>query len=167
MLSLDRRWVFLLVLVSVATPIIFPIGLPVRTSASTRAAFEYVESLKAGDYVWVSFDYGPSSAPENDPMAEAVMRQCLLKKLRLVVTALYPLGGLGLANSSVAKIAAEFPDARYGVDYVNLGYKDGAAAVMRRLGDNISEAFPTDVNGRPIGELPIMRGLHDLSLIHI
>jgi hypothetical protein len=162
MLTLDRRWIFLFVLVSVATPIIFPIGLPVTTSASTRAAFEYIESLKPGDYVWVSFDYGPSSAPENDPMAEAIMRQCLLKKLRLVVSALYPLGGLGLANSSVAKIAAEFPNATYGVDYVNLGYKDGASAVMRRLGDNISEAFPTDANGKPYGEIPMLKGVHDI-----
>jgi len=83
------------------------------------------------------------------------------------VSALYPLGGLGLANEAVAKVTAEFPELRYGVDYVNLGYKDGAAAVMRRLGDNISEAFPTDVNGKPIGEIPIMRGLHDIRQVKL
>ena len=162
MLTLDRRWIFLFVLVSAATPIILPIGLPVTTSATTRSAFQYVESLKPGDYVCVSFDYGPSSAPENDPMAEAVMRHCLLKKVRLVVIALYPLGGLGLANSSVARVAAEFPEAKYGVDYVNLGYKDGASAVMRRLGDNIADAFPTDVKGTPIGQIPLMHGLQNI-----
>ncbi len=167
MLTLDRRWIFLFVLLSAATPIVLPIGLPVTTSATTRSAFEYIESLRPGDYVCVSFDYGPSSAPENDPMAEAVMRHCLLKKVRLVVIALYPLGGLGLANSSVARVAAEFPEAEYGVDYVNLGYKDGASAVMRRLGDNIADAFPTDVKGTPIGQIPLMRGLRNIRHVQL
>jgi hypothetical protein len=161
-LSLDRRWIFLLVFLSVLTPILIPIGLPVRTTASTRSAFEFIEALQPGDVVWLSYDYGPSSAPENDPMAEGFLRQCLLKKVRVIVTALYPLGGLGLANQSIARVMEEFPDAQYGVDYVNLGYKDGAAAVMRRLADDIAGAFPTDVNGRPISEFPIMSGLKNI-----
>ena len=161
-LGLDRRWIFLLVFLSVLLPILVPIGLPVTTTASTRNAFEFVEALQPGDVVWLSFDYGPSSAPENDPMAEGFLRQCLLKKVRVIITALYPLGGLGLANQSVARVVADFPEAQYGVDYINLGYKDGAAATMRRLADDIAGAFPTDVNGRPIGEFPIMRGLKNI-----
>jgi hypothetical protein len=161
-LAIDRRWIFLLVLLSVAGPIVFPVGLPVTVTDSTRKAYDYIEALKPGDIVWLSFDYGPSSAPENDPMAEAFLRQCLTKKVRVIVTALYPLGGLGLANQCVAKIVAEYPEAKYGVDYINLGYKDGAAAVMRRLGDDITGAFPTDVNGRPLAEFPIMHGLKSI-----
>jgi hypothetical protein len=162
LLALDRRWIYLFVAVSLITPIIVPIGLPVTTTSSTRKAFEFVDRLKPGDVVWLSYDYGPSSAPENDPMAEGFLRQCFLKKVRVIVCALYPLGGLGLANNSIARVAAEVPGLRYGVDYVNLGYKDGAAAVMRRLGDNIGEAFPTDVNGRPINQLPIFKGVHNI-----
>lgn len=167
LLGLDRRWIYLFVLVSLITPIVVPIGLPVTTTSSTRKAFEFVEGLKPGDTVWLSYDYGPSSAPENDPMAEAFLRQCFLKKVKVIVCALYPLGGLGLANNSVARVTAEFPGLQYGVDYVNLGYKDGAAAVMRRLGDNIAEAFPTDVNGRPIGEFPIMQGVRDIRQVAV
>jgi len=169
LLALDRRWIYLFVAVSLITPIVVPIGLPVTTTSSTRKAFEFVEGLKPGDVVWLSYDYGPSSAPENDPMAESFLRQCFHRKVRVIVTALYPLGGLGLANNSLARISAEFPGLQYGVDYVNLGYKDGAAAVMRRLGDNIGEAFPTDVNNRPIGQFPIMKGVHnirDISLVY-
>lgn len=165
LLNLDRRWIYLFVAVCLITPIVIPIGLPVTTTSSTRKGFEYVEGLKAGDVVWISYDYGPSSAPENDPMAEAFLRQCFLKKVKVIVCALYPLGGLGLANNSIARIAAETPGLQYGVDYINLGYKDGAAAVMRRLGDNIAEAFPTDVNGRPIQQFPIMKGIHDIHQV--
>jgi hypothetical protein len=167
LLRLDRRWIFLFVFLSVAVPIVIPIGLPVTTTRPTRAAFDFIESLPEGSCVWISFDYGPSSAPENDPMVEAVMRQCVMKKLHFVVSALYPLGGLSLANNAVAKVVAEHPDLRYGVDYVNLGYKDGAAAVMRRLGEDISGAFPTDENGTPLAQIPMMQGIHDLRQVSV
>ena len=167
LLRLDRRWIFLFVLLSVAVPIVLPLGLPVTTTESTRKAFEFIEAMKPGDTVLISFDYGPSSAPENDPMAEAVMRQCAIKKLRFIVIALYPLGGLNLANNAVAKVAAEYPDLKYGVDYVNLGYKDGASAVMRRMGDDIAGAFPTDEAGTPLAQIPLMKGIGSLRQVQL
>jgi len=167
LLNLDRRWLFLLVFLGVAIPIILPIGLPVTTTASTRDAFEFIESLKPGDYVLISYDYGPSSAPENDPMAEGIMRQCFLKRIHVVICALYPLGGLQLASNSLAKVSAEFPNLKYGEDYVNLGFKDGAAAVMKRMGDDIVGAFPTDVRGTPLGQIPMMKGLRSLRQVSV
>jgi hypothetical protein len=182
-LALDRRWIYLLVAVCLIVPIVVPIGLPVTTTSPTRMAFEYIESLSPGDVVWISFDYGPSSAPENDPMAEAFLRQCFSKRLRVIVTALYPLGALGLANNALTRITAEFPSGsdriegvnvprtsptlRYGEDYVNLGYKDGAAAVIRSLGDGISKSFPADMNGRPYDQIPMLREVHDIYQVKL
>ena len=163
--QLDRRWIFLVVLLAVVVPIVQPIGLPVTTTESTRHAFEYIESLKPGDTVLISFDYGPSSAPENDPMAEAVMRQCAIKKIRFIVIAFFRGGGLARANDCVAKIASEFPDLEYGVDYVNLGFKDGADAVMRRMGSDITAAFPTDTRGTPTSRIPMMAGIRSLHQV--
>ena len=162
LLRIDRRWIFLLVGLSVLLPILVPLGLPISTTQPTQDAFDFIEGLQPGDVVWLSFDYGPSSAPENDPMAEGFMRHCLSKDVKVIVCALYPLGALGLANTSIARIAAEFPNKKYGEDFINLGYKDGAEAVMRRLGENIPGAFPTDVNGRPVGEFPIFQGIKSL-----
>jgi hypothetical protein len=167
LLNLDRRWIYLFVAVSTITPIIVPIGLPVTTTDSTRRSFEFIERLKPGDVVWLSFDYGPSSAPENDPMADAFLRQCFIRKLKVIVSVLYPLGGLGLANNTLARITPEFPGLRYGEDYVNLGYKDGAAAVMRSLGESIAKPFPADVNGRALSDFPMMRGVHDIHQVKL
>ena len=166
-LTIDRRWIFLFVVLSVIVPILVPLGLPISTTSSTQMAFDFVEELKPGDVVLLSFDYGPSSAPENDPMAEGFMRHCLTKDLRVVVCVLYPLGALGLANDVVARIAQEFPNKVYGTDYVNLGYKDGDRAVMRRMGESIADAFPTDVNGRPIADLPIFHGIRSIRQIKV
>ncbi|HZI88918.1 MAG TPA: hypothetical protein VFD83_00530 [Candidatus Polarisedimenticolia bacterium] len=169
LLNLDRRWLFLLVFLGVAIPILFPIGLPVTTTASTRAAFDFVEALRPGDTVLLSYDYGPSSAPENDPMADGFLRQCFTRKIRVIVIALYPLGGLTLANNSVARVTTEFPNLRYGEDYVNLGYKDGAAAVLRSLDKGFAGPFPVDVRGTPIARIPLMhdvRSVRDVKVVY-
>ena len=167
LLALDRRWIYLLVLVSLIIPIVVPIGLPVTTTSPTRMAFEYIESLAPGDVVWLSFDYGPSSAPENDPMAEAFLRQCFLKRLKVIVTVLYPLGALGISNNILARVSSEFPGLKYGEDYVNMGYKDGAAAVIRSLGDGISKSFPADQNGRPYDQIPMFQGIRDIYQVKL
>jgi hypothetical protein len=167
LLKIDRRWIFFFVALSVTIPILVPLGLPISTTSATQMAFDFVEALEPGDVVLLSFDYGPSSAPENDPMAEGFMRHCLSRDLRVVVCVLYPLGALGLANNVVARVAQEFPNKVYGTDYVNLGYKDGDRAVMRRLGESITDAFPTDVNGRPIAEMPIFHGIRSIRQIKL
>ncbi len=157
-MQIDRRIIYLFVALGTILPIVFAIGLPVSITPPVQMAFDRIENqLKPGDVVIVSYDYGPSSAPENAPMADAVLRHCFSKGLRVVVIALYPLGGLSEAVGSLNKVAAEFPNLKYGEDYVNLGYKDGAQAAMRKMAENIHEVFPTDVNGTPIAEIPLMK----------
>ena len=115
----------------------------------------------------LSFDYGPSSTPENDPMADGFLRQCFTKKLPVIVCALYAAGGLTLANNSLARVTAEFPSLRYGVDYVNLGFKDGAAAVMRSLDKDFAGSFPADTRGTPIARIPIMKRVHNIRDVKV
>ncbi|MFH0777809.1 MAG: hypothetical protein V2A71_04175 [Candidatus Eisenbacteria bacterium] len=164
LMQVDKRYIYLFIAAGTIIPIIFLLGLPVSITPPTRMAFERIENqLRPGDVVLVSFDYGPSSAPENAPMADAVLRHCFSKGLRVVVIALYPLGGLSEAVTEVNKVAAEFPGLRYGVDYVNLGYKDGAQAVMRKMAESIHAVFPADVNGTPVAQIPMMQTIRNYS----
>jgi len=159
-MQIDRRIIYLFVAAGTILPIIFVIGLPVSITPPVQMAFDRMENgVKPGETVIVSYDYGPSSAPENAPMAEAVLRHCFSKGVKVVVIALYPLGGLSEAVSSLNKVAAEFPHLKYGEDYVNLGYKDGAQAAMRKMAESIHEVFPTDVHNTPVGEIPMMRNV--------
>jgi hypothetical protein len=166
--ALDRRWVFLFVAVGTIVPILFPIGLPVSVTPPVRGLFEKIESLGPDDAVLISFDYGPTTKPENSPMAAAVLRHCLSRRVKVVIVALYPIGGAAMAADVLGRVASEFPDLAYGTDFVSLGYKDGAQALMKRMGTDIHAAYPTDVRGRPLSELPLMgsiRNYGDIELI--
>jgi hypothetical protein len=162
LLTIDRRIIYLLITLGVLVPLFFPIGFPVTITRPVRSSFEKIESLPEGSVVVVSFDYGPSTAPENDPQADAILRHCFARRLRVVAMALYSLGGLSVAVEEINRVSAEFP-ITYGVDYVNLGYKDGAQAALRRMNQDLHALFPRDAAGRPVSELPLMREVRSLK----
>lgn len=166
--QLDRRWIFLLVAVGAILPILFPIGLSVTVTPPVRGLFDRIEALTPDDVVMISFDYGPTTKPENGPMAAAVLRHCLARRVKVVVLALFPIGGGAMATEELDRVAAEFPALRYGTDFVNLGYKDGGQASMKQMGEDITRVFPSDSRGTPLDQLPLMQRVHnyrDIKLV--
>ena len=167
LLFVDRRVIYLLVAIGALIPIIRPIGLPTVPTQPVRNLFEAIEELGPDDAVIISFDYGPSSEPELNPMAQSIMRHCFKRRVKVLIMALFPLGGVNMAIDQVDAIASEFPGLEYGVDYVNLGYKDGAQAAMKRMDISIEALFPADVNGDPVADMPIMRGARNYGDISV
>jgi hypothetical protein len=168
MMSIDRRWIFLLVAVGTILPIMFPIGFKVSITPPVRSLFDRIEAMQPGDVVLLSYDYGPSTAPENDPMADAVLRHCFSKKIKVVILALYPIGGITMADQSIARVTRDYPDVVRGVDYANLGYKSGGQATMKQLGEDIRNVFPEDRYGTPLDEVPLLKTIHnygDMKLV--
>jgi hypothetical protein len=164
--GIDKRWVFVLVAVGALIPIIHPLGLPVKTTPAVEALFEYMEGLERGDVVMLSFDYGPSSAPELDPMANAILRHCFTRDLRVVVVALFPLGGDNQAKLALETVVPEF-DVVEGRDYTYLGYKDGGLAVLRGMATDISAVFPVDDRSIPYNEIPMLEGVRNYDDLKI
>ena len=53
-------------------------------------------------------------------MIDAVLRHAFLKRLKVVIIALFPIGSVTMAEQEVSKVGAEYADTNvYGVDYVN------------------------------------------------
>lgn len=167
LLHIDRRIIYLLVAIGALVPIIKPIGLPVVPTSPVRGVFDRVEELGSEDAVMISFDYGPSSEPELNPMADAIMRHLFMRDVKVVVVAIFPLGGVSMAIREVEKIAGEF-DLEYAVDYVNLGYKDGGQAAMKAMGVSIRDVFPYDVEGTATDGMPLVMAIEnydDLAVV--
>ena len=158
LLLVDRRIIFLMVLVGALIPIIRPIGLAVQISPPVEAVFDYVEGLRAGDTILLSFDYGPADGPELDPMANAILRHCYRKGVKVIGLSLFPLGGVDMGIARLNELSTEL-NAQSGTDWANLGYKDGGQAAMKAMGEDIAAVFPTDVNGVAYGEIPMTRGI--------
>lgn len=157
--AIDPRFIYLVMGLTVIIPLLVPIGLRVTVTPPTQSAFDAVERVPEGSRVLVSFDYGPSTSAENDPMAAAILRHCFVRNLKVVSIALFPVGGDSVARDQMLAVSKEFPDKKDTVDYVNLGYKDGGQAPMKRMAENFKSVFPVDAAGRPYDSLPIMQGV--------
>ena len=123
MLKLDRRIIFALIALAVIIPMMMNLQFPVRPSPIVETIFDKVESLPNGSVVLLSFDYGPSTVPENEPMGDALLYHCMLKDHKVYMMALWPTGEAEGQKAITRVITGQFPNKKYGEDYIMLGFK--------------------------------------------
>ena len=165
-LSLDRRFIFILIGLVTLIPLLYPIGLPVRVSAEVQRVYEYIERLPEGTRLVISFDYDPASKPELQPMTVAILRHAFGRNLTLIGLTLWPTG-TSMAESVLTQIGQEFSKV-YGQDYVFLGYAPGEANAILSMGQDLYAAFPTDYYGTPTPTIPALgaiRSLRDVAYV--
>lgn len=160
--AMDRRFVYLLVGLTVALPFFFPLKRRIRVTQEVRQVYDVVQDLEPhGKPLLLSMDFDPSTAPELQPMAEAVLRHCFTRDVRVIVMTLRHTG-VSLAETIIQRVAGEF-QRTYGEDYVFLGYKPGPTNVILQLGEEIRRLYPTDATGTPLDDLPLMRTVHNYN----
>lgn len=162
LLTLDRRWIFLVIGAAVAIPLFTRPSLPVEAQGPAKAFFREIESLPEGAPILVSFDFDAASQPELLPMGEAVLRHAFRKNLRVVVMTLW-VTGLGITDGALDRVAKKEYNKEYGKDYVFLGWKAGNETVILGMGQNLREFFPADNYGKPTGSMPVLRGINSLK----
>jgi hypothetical protein len=159
--GLDRRWIFLVMGLLVLFPLLFPLALPLSVSPRVRGFYDTIEAIPNGSTVLMSCDYDPGAIPELVPMTLTALRQLFRKDCKVVVTCLWN-GGPGLVDHTVREVA-DAMGKKDGIDYVNLGFKEGREAVMVVMGQGIANAFPKDYQGRDTRSHPIMHNVRDYS----
>jgi hypothetical protein len=161
LLRLDRRWIFGLVGLATALPLLFPVNLPVTPTPRVQAFYDAIEAVPEGSPVLLSLDYEPDIMAELQPMSIAVLRHCFRRNLKPVILTLYP-AGPGLIERALV-IAATAEGKTRDKDYVFLGYKSGSQSVILGIGENIRAMFPTDFWGTNLDRIPLMATLNSYA----
>jgi len=168
LLFIDRRFIFIFIALAVIIPLLVGLRFEEEPSNIVLALYDKVENLPPGSRILLSFDYGPTTAPEIQPMVDVILRHSAEKKLKIYLMAVWATGH-NLTVQTVDKVLMkEFPDYQYGIDYVNLGYKAGNQGLIRVIVDNIKKMYNTDANGTDIDHIPMMKtvsSLKDMDLI--
>jgi hypothetical protein len=167
--TLDRRWVYLMVALAVIFPLIVPTHFPVEISPEARQLYDAVEALPDSSVVMLTFDYYPSTLAETEPMSVAALHHLFRKNCKIVTMTTIPLGGPSIAERVMRRLAALYGK-KYGVDYVNLGYKYNYVAVLKGMGSSIEAIYPTDNSGTPLSQLPLMqkvKNYNDIKFIYV
>ena len=161
--SLDRRIIFLIVGLSVLIPLLKPewIDLPIRPTPESQIVFDEINKLNAGDKMLLSFEYSPSTKPEIHPMAIAILKHLYAKNIQVYGFALWPDGNF-MSTEAFSEVSDDY-DKKYGVDYVNLGYKPGQEAVIKGISSDIRTLYTEDLQGTSINDIPMMKDVVNIE----
>ncbi|MBD3170699.1 MAG: hypothetical protein GF307_14570 [candidate division Zixibacteria bacterium] len=160
--NIDRRVIYIFIALSVIIPLVFKIAFTEQASPIVQNIFDKIESLPEGSRVILSYDYSPSTAPEIQPMADALTRHILEKDLRLYNMALWAPGHNIATETTDRIIIAEFPEKVYGEDYLNLGFKAGNEFLIAVILTDLKKMYTTDAKGTDIDSIPMMQGVKNL-----
>jgi len=161
--NLDRRVVFLFIALAVIIPLLYAVRFPEFPTPMAKGVFDHIERMPEGSRVLISFDYDPASEPELEPMAIAWMRHCSIKKFKIYIMALWPLGQ-NMAQGAIKRvILKDFPNYKYGIDYVNIGYKSGGQGVINVILTDFEKLYPVDVTNRPLKSFPLFKEANSLK----
>lgn len=168
----DRRVIYVLVLILVSLPLWFPIGLPVPVAKETHDFFDAIDALPSESYVVFGYDYGPASAPELQPMAEAGLFHARERGLRIVIVCFWATGAPLAVNAARLIYGDAFPNVpEYGQDVaggiVLVGFVPGGPIGMSSFASDVWVTKGVDYYGTPFADLPLMskvRNAFDIDL---
>ncbi len=185
LLRIDRRLVYLFVLVALTLPLLFP-GMTTKPAPlkSARMLFDKVEAIdrerneyerdsdgkpildeKTGEerkyekIVLVVLDFGPQTRAELYPMAEAVIRHLMMRDIKFAIMTLVP-DGAGYCEDIPGQLAREYGKV-YGEDWVSFSYVQGRLFAVKSMGGDIPGTIGNDAKGTSLEEVPCMQGVKD------
>lgn len=160
-----RRLICLVMLLAVIAPLIWRVSFRERPSAMVRDIFAAIEALPPGARVLMAWDFDPASEPEMKPMGDALTRHLALRRTQLFYMTLWPLGQGEIDKVIRGVLGPEYPEYRYGIDYVNLGFMSGNEGVIAVALTDLKKGFATDAHNASTAtglSLPIMDGIDNL-----
>jgi hypothetical protein len=171
--TLDRRWIFLLMLLAVAVPILGQVQFPEKATGLAESTFNAVEQVPDGGKVMLAFDFDPPSEGELGPMATSFVRHLCERwkeqkaegrpTVKLYFLALWPVGPQMIDDTIEKVIKADYPEMVYGEDYVNLGFKPGYEGVIKVIVTDLRGLYTTDALGTNIDQIPMCRGVENVQ----
>lgn len=154
--NIDRRILYAVMVVVITVIMLNPVGLAIVPSAETKKAYDTVAAMPAGSILFVGCDFDPAASAELLPAMKALLRQAFANNVRVVLGSMWTLGGT-VIRQGLDAVTPEFPNLKYGVDYVNLGYKPGNDVLLRSMVESVVTACAgTDGTGKQLSNLPLI-----------
>lgn len=166
-----RLIIYILVLVSLAGPLIFKLTLPPVKMPAAEKFFNAIEGVNAESpgFAFVALEWAAGTLAESGSQSDVLIEHLMLRRIKFAVLTLVPQSE-PLLTSVPEKIAARVKsfagfEPRYGVDWINLGYRPGAALAVRSIADakDLAEYFKKDVFGNSLIGSPFFEGVKTIK----
>jgi hypothetical protein len=153
-----------------------PIGFPVGVSPQTKAIYDAIENIPDDSVVIFHHQYHSGNWGELAGAGSAMLKQLFAKPVKIVVITQSSTGPSFFERYWTEYEAYDMPGNRdetlkkynkeYGVDYVEFGYLTGYESGSRLLADDFHTAYPNDIMGTSVEEIPMMENIKTAADVH-
>ena len=159
---LDRRYVYLVLLVSVGVPLIVPVSFRAEPSAETRRFVAELDvSIEDPRPILVGVDYRPQTMAEMEPILLAIMGH-VFHAGKMVVFLNFTEETSPLLRENLAQMSQKYR-LENGKDYVYLGYAASYAQTIQAMGRSIRDTLHADDRGVPLEDIPLFGKVQKLG----
>lgn len=156
----DPRWIFLLTLIILAVPLLFPMGIPLIVGVNASEFYNRIESLPEGSIVAFSWGADSMTWMEQGLGATAILTHLMMKPGIKIVAFSDMAQGPMYWRMTLEKIGTFGKE--YGVDYVYLGYLPGEESMFSAVAADVWGACGgIDTYGKRLETLPLMKDIHN------
>lgn len=166
LLNVDRRIVYVAIVVLIVVPLLHPIGLPITVDRMTQDYYNTIESLRPGAVALLNVDIEAGQIGEQVPGTIAMVQHLFDKSVKFIQIAFNRADSqIVFENNVLPKVDKH--DKKYGVDWVNIGYVEGKETAKSAFAANF--LFPNkDAYGNLLKDLPLMsqvKSAKDIDLL--
>jgi hypothetical protein len=160
--SIDRRYLYGMLLLIVAIGLLVPIPLPLAVGPQARGFYESVEKADPSKIAIVSTLWSASTQGENRPQTRVILEHLMRRKLRFALIAFGDPQSTILAQEIAEELAREYRY-EYGKDWINLGYRADIAGTLKGIVRDLGETLKQDsIRKRPLAQFEVMRGVRNI-----
>lgn len=160
--TIDRRYLYALLILTVVLPFFMHIQLPVAIEPATEDLYDAVEALPRNSFVLLAVDWSAGTRGENGQEQMAIMRHLMRRHLRFGMIDFADPQGKQLGEEMALQLEKQF-GYKEGVNWVNFGYQIDMADYLKSFVLNVPAQVKTDIHSTPIADLPVMRGIHTMK----
>lgn len=164
--EVDRRFLYIMILLVVSVPFFIKIKLPVKITPASQKLYDTIEAMPERSFVLLGVDWGAGTRGENLAQTIALMRHVMKKKLRFALLSFEPQSRT-LAQNLAERLTKEYGYTE-GKDWVNFGYKPDQENYLKAFVLDIPNSVGIDRRGLPVAGMPVMDGIktaRDIKLL--
>ncbi len=168
----DVRYIYVFFFLVVAAFVILTevitLKMPVIVSRSVQGLYDKIEEAPLDKIVIIESDWGVNIKAESEGQMRAVLEHLMRRKVKFAIMS-WVENPEGQQNGMrIALDVAEKHGYEYGQDWVAWGaMKRTGGAELAALAKDIHGAVNTDINGIPLGDIPMMKNIRKISDVYL
>lgn len=164
--QIDRRILYLILVVMVSIPIVYPMRIKNAVAPMSRSLWETIDQTPRNKVVLLSSTWSNSTRGENGGQCRAILEHMMSRKIRFLVSSFTP-QGTKVARDIIESLSPKYGYV-YGRDWVHLGFQASSNNFVKGINADFRGTVKKDVMRKaPLASFPLMSEVKSIDDVHI